>query len=352
VELVAMKAHGDDDTRGWIQEIRQAGQKARELVGQILAFSRQSLPETRTSVSVAELLDETGALLRTTLPEGVELRSDIRSAARVTADPASLRQVVMSLCTNAIQAMEGGQGTLDIVLDNTRPHDAAGPAKSFVRLQVRDSGHGIPEEILPRIFEPCFTTRPGQGDGLGLTAAKGIVDCLGGRIQVRSEPGKGTCVDVFLPMAETGTPAAPGRPDHPDSVPGGGERILLVDDEEALAALGQETLSFLGYRASAVTSPLKGLELFRTAPDDFDLVISDLVMPLMSGETLAAELMKIRRDVPVILYSGFTDEMTGERLRANGIRAFLTKPIPMAELGETIRGVLDRRQRPEPFPGP
>ncbi|MFH1157173.1 MAG: CHASE2 domain-containing protein [Pseudomonadota bacterium] len=343
MELVAMSASGSDDTRHQIQEIRRAGQRARELVNQILSFSSQASPE-KTPISITETLDEILTLLRSTLPPSIVLQTDIRTRRRLNCETAQIHQVIINLCTNAIQAMKTTGGTLRITLDEAQPPGPASPGRetrSHILVSVGDQGQGMPEEILSRIFDPYFTTRPKEGTGLGLAVVKGIVDYLGGRIIVESTPGKGSRFDVYLPVADP--ESRDKEPARAPVTPGGNERILLIDDEQALAVLGQETLSILGYQVTAATNPIEALELFRTDPGAVDLVITDMIMPQISGDILAAELMKLRRDIPVILYSGFTDEITEERVKAAGIRAFLMKPIPMVELAKTVRKVLDSR---------
>ena len=245
-------------------------------------------------------------------------------------------------------------GTLDVRLEALRlpTADAAAPpgleAGPYVRLTVRDTGHGMPPAIQERIFEPFFTTKgPGEGTGMGLAVVHGIIASHGGAMTVESVPSHGTTVRVYLP-ASGELPVARARPEVP--VLHGRARILFVDDEQTLAALGHALLTALGYEVVAVTSSLEALAVFQAAPERFDLVITDYTMPQLTGEALAHALRGICPSLPIILCTGFSETMTAEKARAVGIDAFCLKPVILQQLEQTIRRVL--RQRWEYGEGP
>jgi CheY-like chemotaxis protein len=286
-------------------------------------------------------------LLRATLPTTIEIRTriDDRSGA-VLADPTQIHQVIMNLCTNAYQAMQERGGVLEVTLDNILmgPEAAVSPPLppgSYLRLAVRDTGPGMDPQIRERIFEPYFTTKEtGEGTGLGLAVVHGIVSRLGGAIMVESQQGQGSSFQVYLPRLKRGkTPrserAAPLTP--------GIERILYVEDERQVAEVGCRLLTHLGYRVTALNSSLEAREVFYSRPHDFDLVITDLTMPQMTGVELAADFVKIRPDLPIILCSGFNESVSPETLRELNIREFLMKPAKIADFAEAIRRVLDAK---------
>jgi PAS domain S-box-containing protein len=334
-----------------LQEVLTASTRARDLVQQILTFSRQTEHE-RKPVHLDVIVKEVMRLLRATLPATIEIRQVIgRDVGTVMADPTQLHQVLMNLCTNAEHAMRESGGQLEVRLEalevdqalaSDHPELEPGP---YVRLSVQDTGHGISPEILERIFEPFFTTKGvGEGTGMGLAVVHGIVTSHGGAITVESTPGKGTTFVVYLPRSESGASASMPLE---EPMQGEGECILFVDDEEPLARLGQEMLVRLGYEVVVRTSSVEALEAFRAAPQRFDLVITDQTMPNLTGEALARKLRCLQPDIPLILCTGFSHTMTQEKARALGIDAFLMKPLTRRDLGRTIRDVLTRRQAPE-----
>jgi len=344
------------DSPPWhhLQAVRNAGQRAAALVQQILTFSRRTEPE-RTPTRLQLLIQETLQFLRATLPTTIVLHQELDSrAGTVLADASQLHQVLLNLCTNAAHAMRETGGALHVHLEAIRlpSEDAAAPpglgAGPYVRLTVRDTGHGIPPAIQERIFEPFFTTKgPREGTGMGLSVVHGIIASHGGAITVESTPSHGTTVRVYLPECAA-LPVARTRPEAP--VLHGRERILFVDDEATLAALGHALLTALGYEVVAVTSSLEALTVFQAAPERFDLVITDYTMPQLTGEALAQALRGIRPTLPIILCTGFSETMTAEKAQAVGIDAFCLKPVGLQQLEQTIRHVL--RQRREPGDGP
>jgi CheY-like chemotaxis protein len=252
---------------------------------------------------------------------------------------------MMNLAANAAHAMTKTGGTLSVRLENINLDSTMsaeyGQLKPgpYVTLTVQDTGQGMDETIKSRIFEPYFTTKEkGVGTGLGLSSVHGIVTKIGGEITVESQLGKGTTFQVYLPRIATEA-AEKTKPLNP--LPEGRECILFVDDEEVLVDIGQRMLEKLGYKVIARTSPLEALEAFRAQADKIDLVISDLTMPNMTGDVLAQELMRLRPDIPIIVCSGFSEQMNEQNARSMGIREFVMKPLVMRKLADTIRKVLD-----------
>lgn len=340
---------------GRLQEILTAGHQARDLVRQILAFSRRSKPE-RKLVQLHLLVKEALTLLRASFPSTIDIRQDLSAGAGgVLADPTQMHQVLMNLCCNAEHAMRETGGVLDVRLDTVEvdaalvaghPELKPGP---HVRLTVRDAGHGMTPDIVERIFEPFFTTKAvGEGTGMGLAVTHGIIANHGGAITVTTAPGCGTTFQVYLPQVD-GAAAEDAGPEAPASV--GTERILFVDDEAAIAELGQEMLEPLGYRCVACTSGEQALDAFRTAPQGFDLAITDQTMPKMTGEALIRELRSIRPDLPIILCTGYSHTMTAEKAQTLEIDAYLLKPLLAADLDRAIRSVLEQRKLRPRQPG-
>jgi PAS domain S-box-containing protein len=328
-----------------LNQVMAAAQRARQLVKQILAFSRHARQE-KLVVNLKPIVKETIDFLRASLPATIQLKHYLDpKAGQILADPTQMQQVLMNLCTNASHAMETNGGVLEIQLGNVElaGEDAGGDSEAeagrYLRLTVSDTGHGIDPVILPRIFEPYFTTKEtGKGTGLGLSVVHGIVTSHGGTIKVYSEVGEGTSFKVYFPLAEdlTVSEAADPRP-----LPTGSERILFVDDEPGLANISREMLGHLGYAVETRTSPIEALEAFRANPQKFDLVITDMTMPNMTGLTLAKKVSAISPGIPVILCTGFSDQANEQRAHALGIRAFLLKPLLMRDLAEAVRKALD-----------
>jgi CheY-like chemotaxis protein len=255
-----------------------------------------------------------------------------------------MHQVLMNLCTNAAHAMKGKGGVLKVELSDLNrdlaaaSEDVSAPSP-YLRLTVSDSGHGMAQEIKDRIFDPFYTTKaPGEGTGMGLSVVHGIVKNLDGEIAVESEPGKGTSFHLFLPLLEE-TPAI--KKEQKKEIPRGNERIMLVDDEVVLARVGEKILKQLGYKVTAETSSIDALETFRADPDSFDLVISDLTMPDLTGIELAKEMIAIKADVRVIICTGFSHQVSRDNIRDLGIKELIVKPYNKKEFAVTIRKVLE-----------
>jgi CheY-like chemotaxis protein len=293
---------------------------------------------------VGPILKEVVKLLRSSIPSSIRINQSLKSNAFILGDPVNVHQIVMNLATNSSHAMGDG-GVLevtadDITLDDKAVKELGGLAPGdYVRISVSDTGHGIKPEIINAIFEPYFTTKAqGEGTGMGLAMVQGIVRKYKGAVAVKSEPGEGTVFTVYLPVTGRRKPAKVFR--H-EELPTGAERILLVDDELAIAEMGGLILSDQGYRVSIRESSRAALKLFRSDPGAFDLIITDMTMPEMTGDKLAAAVMEIRPDIPVILYTGYSKNISEEKAKQIGIQAFVNKPVGRAELIRTVRSVLD-----------
>ncbi len=327
-----------------LKNVLSAARRAKDLVAHILAFSRQSEQELMP-IQLNPIVKEVLKFIRASLPTTIEIRQNIKGNPNVMADPTQIHQVLMNLCTNAGQAMSGGTGILEVTLETMELDDEFTTRHPglrtgvYVKLTVSDTGHGIPSEIMDRIFDPFFTTKErGQGTGMGLAVVHGIVKTYGGLITVYSDRTKGTVFNVFLPAIEQRS-AEKARPAK--MMVGGSERILFVDDEKALVDLGVTMLGSLGYSVTGETSSPAALEIFSRSPDDFDLVITDLTMPQMTGDRLARKIMQIRPDIPIILCTGFSASVNEDSAMAMGIRAFVRKPILNYQIAEIIRKALD-----------
>jgi CheY-like chemotaxis protein len=285
-------------------------------------------------------------LIRASLPTTIEIRQSLEASGRIIeADPTQIHQVLMNLCTNALHAMEHTGGILEVGLRsydlNEREPGQYGYLEPgpYLSLEVHDTGAGIADHVLDRIFEPFFTTKgPGEGTGMGLAVVHGIVRSHGGTIKVRSNPGEGTTFQVLLPCVKG---EAKRERETTEVFPSGKERILFIDDEASLNNLGKEMLERLGYEVEPWTSPLDALEAFRARPGEFQLVITDKTMPQMTGFRLAEQVKRIRRDVPIILCTGFGNSQDVEQAEAMGISRTLMKPLSMRSLAMAVREVLD-----------
>jgi PAS domain S-box-containing protein len=331
-----------------LEEILAATRRARELTSQILAFSRKQKTERR-HMSLSPLVKETAKLMRGVLPSTVAIHVRAgRGPDTVLADPGQMHQVLMNLCTNAWQAMRDHGGALEVTVSTTED-DAIAPLMCpdlepgpYVRLTVADCGVGIPAEDLDRILEPFFTTKSGDGGtGLGLAVVHGIVRGHGGGMTIRSRVGQGTTVEVLLPLVREEV-AAPA-PAESGELPGGYERILVVDDEAQVLEIVATLLLGLGYHVSARRGGALARDALSTSAESFDLVVTDLTMPHVTGLDLLQTVQRCRPDLPVILCTGYDDQLTPEDARERGFSAMLHKPIPTQELARVVRQVLDSR---------
>jgi len=345
-ELALLARPDRPPTRQPLEQIQQACMRAQALVGQILSFSRKTTQELQLC-HLGPVVQESLALMRALIPATIDLRLNITATTDVVlADPAQIHQVVINLVMNAAQAMGYAGGVLDVslvdlALDEMSAQRHELKPGSYVRLTVRDTGGGIAPAIMGRIFDPYFTTKEvGKGIGMGLAVVHGIVTHHGGAISVQSVLGQGASFQVYLPVWE----AEPLLASPPTvSLSSGQERILFIDDEQAVVSMGKEFLECLGYEVVTETSSREALALFISQPARFDLVITDMTMPGMTGERLAKELLRIRPDIPIILCTGFSRHLNEEEAKAIGIGAFLMKPFMLRELAETVRTVLHKQ---------
>ena len=345
-ELLQMNLPRNSNEFDYANQIQQAGDRAKDLVQQILTFSRQTEHELKP-MEVSIIVKEVNKLLRSSLPTTIEINQNIQTDALVMGDPTQLHQILMNLCTNAGHAMKEKGGLLSIDLKSVElkddlPRDQMNlKPGTYVQLSVSDSGHGIPADYLDRVFEPFFTTKErGEGTGMGLSVVHGIVESYEGAIYAFSEEGQGSTFEVLLPAIERRT--EPDKREKED-IPRGTEHILFVDDEQVLVDLGTSQLESLGYTVSSRSSSLEALALFKHKPDSFDLIITDMTMPEMTGDELTHEIKRIRPDIPVILCTGFSAKITPESAEKFNIQALIMKPIIIKNMAKVIRKVLESR---------
>ena len=334
----------------YLQEVLKAGRRAKDLVQQILAFGRQAKIEFRP-ISFSALVEETLRLIRASLPSTIRIEQQIAAeTGMVRADSTQLQQVVMNLCANAEYAMRGIGGVLEISVANVEVDDAfaalhpdfqPGP---YVRLTIRDTGHGMTPEILEHIFDPFFTTKGvGEGSGMGLAMVHGTVTNHGGAITVESTPCVGTIFNIYLPRIAQYDKGREPTEAHPCEGQG---RLLVVDDESAIAHAMTGLLKGYGYEVSTHIKSIEALDAFRVSPNAFDLVITDQTMPEMTGEQLVAALRQCRPDIPIILCTGFSHVINETKAAKLGIDAFVMKPVEGRQLATTIQQVLAQRSKP------
>lgn len=329
-----------------VRQVLAAGLRARDLIQQILTFSRQD--ETKPGpVFVKPLVKEALKLLRATLPSTIEIEQDLKGDPLILAAPTQIHQILLNLCANAGHAMRENGGVLKVRLDRVEvgtDYVAADPDMKpgpFIRLVVSDTGHGMLPEVMEKILDPFFTTKEkGEGVGMGLSVVHGIVASIGGTVEISSDPGEGSTFTLLFPAMDVRVEHDAGL--H-EPFPGGAEHILLVDDEPPIVATGGKVLQALGYKVTTLTSSVDALELFKKKRDEFDLVITDLTMPDMTGDKLAEKILAVKPGIPVILCTGFSSRITPEEAGDMGVRAFLLKPLLKRELAETIRKVLDEK---------
>jgi PAS domain S-box-containing protein len=330
----------------YLKPVLDAAKRGKDLVNQIITFSRQKEQERRP-VKISPIVKEAIKFLRSSLLQNVEFRETIETDFDIVqADPTQIHQVLMNLCNNAAYAMRENGGILDIMLTSIEvgldliaqyPDLKQGP---YVKLTVSDTGCGMSQEVVEHIFDPFFTTKePGKGSGMGLPVVVGIVKSHGGYITFNSELGKGSTFNVFFPRVQDEI-----RPETilAESIPTGNERILLIDDEEAQLQSVRHMLERLGYDVLARPDSEEALDNFQANPEGFDLIITDQAMPKMTGEKLAESVLRIRPDVPVILCTGFSEVIDADKAKAMGVREFVMKPFTVKEMAETIRKVLKK----------
>jgi len=346
-ELALLDLEPTHPARAALPTVLQAANRGKELVKQIITFSRQR-EWVRKPLDLAPAVKEGLKFLRSTLAKDVTVHEMIAAnCGAVLGDPSQIHQILINLCQNAVLAMQERGGVLEVKLEPVdvdmamvmrHPDLRPGP---YVRLMVADSGCGMSQDVMDRIFEPFFTTRgPGKGSGLGLAVVHGIVKGYRGAITVYSEQGKGSVFSVYLPRLEAETAGDHAAKTLPPV--GGRERVLLVEDEAAQRKSLAESLNRLGYRVTDRANGRSALSIFRKDPKAFDVVITDQAMPRMSGLELSAEIMKVRPDLPIILCTGFSEKVNGGSVEKSGVRDFIMKPFTLQEISRLIRKTLDK----------
>jgi signal transduction histidine kinase/ActR/RegA family two-component response regulator len=339
-ELAQQQSAPDTPMRRYIDNVMNAAERAKALVDRILGFSRSGLGE-RAHVRVQSVIEETLELIAASLPVDIRLEKTlIAGDAALIGDSTQLHQVAMNLCTNAVHAMEHG-GVLNVLLERADLTEARSVSRGilspgpYIRLVIADTGVGIPPEVVERIFDPFFTTRGvGKGTGLGLSLVHGIVSDLGGAIDVKSTLGEGTRFEIWLPATtEVAKPAVEAVRELPR---GRGETVMIVDDEPMLVTLAEEMLAGLGYEPVGFESSRAALQVFRSKPERFDLILTDEAMPELVGTELAREIRLLRPAVPVILMSGHGGAALAQRAAAIGVKEVLHKPLQRADLAEAL----------------
>lgn len=352
-ELAQLEVPQESEAHSYIQEVLTAGLRAKDLVQQILSFSRQN-DVGRELVPLSQMIRELLTLLRASLPTTIDIQLHLSEAdTTILANRTQLHQIVMNLCANAEYAMRPHGGVLEIRVDTAElDHTFVAPSfelepGAYVHLTIRDTGSGMSPHVVERIFDPFFTTKDvGEGTGMGLAIVHGIVTGYGGAITVESTSGQGSCFSIYLPRVTT-TVATGILDGTAIDIPRGHGHILFVDDEAVLVRLGRAMLEHLGYDVTAYTSSFEALRAFRNAPEQFDVVITDQTMPILTGATLVEELRQIRDDIPIILCTGFSHMMNAEKAQALGVDAFVMKPGVTEELAVTVQQVLQKRAQQE-----
>jgi PAS domain S-box-containing protein len=330
-----------------LEQIKIASLRAKDVVRQLLSYIRK-IDYKKRPLKLIPVVKDSIKFLRATIPTNIDIQQSINADVdTVFADPTQINQVLINLCTNSFHAMEQTGGTLDIGMQNlvlAEDATAIDPALvpgNYIKVTVSDTGEGISPQIVDRIFDPFFTTKDiGKGSGMGLSVVQGIIKSYGGAISVESQPGKGTTVNLFFPVVEEEV-VLESKP--AEESPTGNERILFIDDEASIVNLARGMLVRLGYQVESRTSPLEALALFRSKPDEFDMVITDMTMPKMTGDILAKNILTIRPDIPIVLCTGFSEKISEENADEVGVKAILFKPLVMRKFALVIRKVLDER---------
>ncbi len=355
-EMALAQLTQDSPVRYNLMQILNAGQRAADLVNQILTFGRPRKQEMKP-LSLAPLIEESFRFMRSSLPATIEINTTLEAKNDyILADMTQIHQILINLCTNAAHAMRHAGGTLEIGLREVKfDHTNASPLQNlksgvYLELSVRDSGHGMEEHVVERIFDPFFTTKePGEGTGMGLAVVHGIVQAHGGAILVSSRPRKGTTFNIYLPQLNGASATFVSKKSVQPALTSGHECILLVDDERDLIEIGQKMLTRLGYEVVAQADSQVALDIFKENPQRFDLIITDLTMPALTGVELAREILAVRPDIPIILCTGYSESTTPKEVLNVGVQELIMKPVRMSSLAQTIRKTLDNRAvLPEP----
>ena len=357
-ELAIRTTQKDSPTRQYLNNIITASCRAEEMVSRLLSFSRITDAEKKP-IDLISSVNESLKLLRSSLPSDIEIRKNFpESKLVIMGDPTQINQVMVNLCTNAAHAMNGSGGVIE--LNITTKVIGIDPITSFsdlpqgpyAELTISDTGHGIPNDVIKRVFDPYFTTKePGKGTGMGLSVVHGIVKSHGGIIKVDSRVGSGSVFTVYVPLIDAVVDDKPVLDN--EYIPGGKENILLVDDEYMIADTMKIMMEQLGYKVEAFTESNRALEVFENDPGAFDLVITDMTMPKMTGDLLASKIQDIRKNTPVIICTGFNNKVDPEDLKEKGVCEILTKPVRTTTLAKAINNVLSTsnkdRRREERF---
>ena len=345
-EMLKEDVNEDSPLQGSIDAIFQSALRAKDLVQQILSYSRQSSHEIKP-ISLKPIIKDSLKLLRASIPVTIEIKSDLaEDSGLVKADPTQIHQILMNLVTNAYHAMEKTGGKIEVSLKQVYVERDQSNYLSLVPgnyscLTVSDTGIGIKSEIIEKIFDPYFTTKSNnKGTGIGLSIVLGIVTSCRGNISIYSEPGIGTKIDVYIPVIDTFTEKSSKVKSRP-KIKGGNEQILLVDDEKAIVTMEKKMLERMGYKVTIETDSLKALDSFVDNPHMFDLVITDMTMPGMTGKELAMEMKKIRPEIPIIICTGFSHQINSQNCQELGLQGYILKPVQKRELNDLIRIILD-----------
>ena len=343
-ELLQMSLQKESAELEYANQIERAGNRAKELVKQILTFSRQTEHE-RKPVGIGIIVKEVVKLMRSSLPVTIDIKQSINGSSLVMGNPTQIHQILMNLCTNAGHAMRENGGVLTIELESMELKEELISQRVrltpgiYVRLTVSDTGHGMSARVLDRVFDPFFTTKSrGEGTGMGLAVVHGIVESYQGAVYAYSEVGQGTTFRVYLPAIER---RAEPELRVDDEIPKGDEHILFVDDETMLIQMGTIQLEALGYRVSSRSSSREALDLFERDPDAFDLAITDMTMPDLTGDRLARRIKRIRQDIPIILCTGFSAKLSAQPGPPPDVDALLMKPVVLRDMAHKIREALD-----------
>ncbi|MCP3899031.1 MAG: response regulator, partial [Desulfobacteraceae bacterium] len=330
-----------------LKEIHNGTMRARDLIKQILTFSRQDISEFKL-IKIQPIIEEGLKLIRSSIPATIKIEQNISSdCGIIKADPIQIHQIVMNLSTNAYHAMTdtGGKLTIDLKKVELNSKNIMNPemkSGDYACLTIKDTGMGMDKNIIEKIFDPFFTTKKaGKGTGMGLSVVHGIVKKMNGAIQFESELSKGTEFNIYLPIEKKSIEESESISPIKTPKQKGNEQILLVDDEEDIVTMEKRMLKNFGYQVTALTSSTEALETFHDDPNKFDIVITDMAMPNMSGEKLSAEIKKIHPDIPILLCTGYSEVMSKEKATSLGIKGFLLKPIVMEDLANKIREILD-----------
>ena len=326
-----------------LEKIRTAALRASAIVRLLLSFS-QTARQEQIPIDAVSVIKESLPLLRASIPTTIDIHTDFPDReVRILSDKVQIGQVLMNLCTNAAQAMEKTGGLLEIKVETRTLAEGAVeacPAGDYAEISVSDNGPGIDSDIMARLFDPYFTTREvGKGSGLGLAVVYTLVKNHNGAITVQNRPAKGAVFTMLFPMVDE-QPEKNRTPMEASSH--GTERILFVDDEQSITQMAQEALTSFDYRVETQSDPEDALAMFTLNPGYFDVVVTDMTMPKMTGANLAEKLIKIRPDIPIILCTGYSSLIDEEKARRLGIAAYMMKPVSMLQIAKTIRKLMER----------